>query len=160
MDIKQVEQLVSLMKEEGLTELAIETDDYKVSLKRQAEPAPPMSLSGPRDTAGVHPGLAAETEAEVVTASAVGTFHLAEGVAIGAAVTAGQVVAVVESMRIPHEVNARQGGVVSEILVPNGAAVEFDQPLVAILPVGATSPGAEDELLGEAGAGTGLGPIS
>ena len=156
MEIERVEELIKLMKEEGITELAIETPQYKVSLKRHPDS---VAVPGVAAQAAAEPQgqQAPDSETELVTSSAVGTFHLSDGIVVGSALSAGQVVAVIESMRIPHEVSVRQAGVVSEILVPEGAAVEYDQPLMEIVPSG-TMQGLEDDLLGEAGAGAGLGP--
>lgn len=73
----------------------------------------------------------------VITATAVGLFRqMSPPLEIGAAVKAGQVVAIVESLKIPNEIVAAQAGRVSQLLAEDGQGVEYGQPLLAIAPQG------------------------
>lgn len=138
MDVERVEALVSLMKAEGIAELAIESPDLKISIKR--EPAAAANAPAPYEVAPVEPHApeAAEGEAEtgpvLVRSPAVGRLQLAEGVALGRVVAAGQVLAIVEAMRIPNEVRSPGAGTILEILATEGSVVEYGQPLITVEP--------------------------
>jgi acetyl-CoA carboxylase biotin carboxyl carrier protein len=137
MDLERIEALVNLMKSEGLTELTVESPDFKISIKREASPVAggaPVS-SGPARVESFPPEAPMmETGPIAVRSPAVGRLQLAEGVALGHVVAAGQVVAVVESMRIPNEVRAPAAGTVLEIFAQEGSVVEYGQPLMTIEP--------------------------
>ncbi|KPJ61852.1 hypothetical protein AMK68_05630 [candidate division KD3-62 bacterium DG_56] len=144
MDVEQVEALVSLMKEEGIAELTVESPDFKISIKRDLSaaaagaPAAPGSLH--IDSPGAESAAPPVATGPVAVASpAVGRVQLAEGIASGVVVAAGQVVAVVEAMRIPNEVRAAFAGTVLDILVQNGSVVEYGQTLMTIEPSGEMS---------------------
>jgi len=144
MDVERVEALVNLMKEEGIAELTIESPDFKISIKRDLSAAAAGTKAAP---GSLHIGSpapesgapAAATGPVAVTSPAVGRVQLGEGVAPGVVVAAGQVVAVVEAMRIPNEVRAAFAATVLEVLVQDGSVVEYGQPLMMIEPSGEVS---------------------
>lgn len=139
MDVERVEALVNLMKEEGIAELTVESPDFKISIKRDLSAAAAGTGAAPESPRIGSPASESGAPAVVtgpvaVTSPAVGRVQLAEGIASGVVVAAGQVVAVVEAMRIPNEVRAAFAGTVLEILVPDGSVVEYGQPLITIEP--------------------------
>jgi acetyl-CoA carboxylase biotin carboxyl carrier protein len=139
MDVERVEALVNLMKAEGIAELTIESPDFKVSIKRELPPATGGASAAPEVApVGPYAPQAPEGVTEAgplaVRSPAVGRLQLAEGVAVGRVVAAGQVLAVVEAMRIPNEVRSPAAGTILEILATEGAVVEYGQPLITIEP--------------------------
>ncbi len=159
-DLKTLKQLVRLMVDNDLTELDLEGDGEKVRLRRKnggpdvqyvpaAAPAPVVSAPAPA------PAVAATAAAPADGASAppdedeglvpikcpmVGTFYTAPSpeaeafVKVGDSITAESVVCIVEAMKVFNEIKAEASGVIAKILVENGQAVEFDQPLFMIKP--------------------------
>ncbi|MBO4143011.1 acetyl-CoA carboxylase biotin carboxyl carrier protein [Micromonospora tulbaghiae] len=111
------------------------------------DPAPPAQRVA--EPAGVLPARAAEpaartapaTDRPAVRSPVVGTFYRAPEpgampfVAVGDLVRPGQVVGIVEAMKLMNEVTAGQAGRVVEVLVDDGKPVEYDQPLIALEPV-------------------------
>ena len=143
MDVERVEALVNLMKAEGIAELTIESPDLKISIKRNLAGSPgsaPVLVAesepGGQPSPQAPQGAAADvaTGPVAVTSPAVGRLQLAEGVAAGHLVAAGQVLAIVEAMRIPNEVRAPAAGTVLEVLATEGSVVEYGQLLMTIEP--------------------------
>ncbi len=133
MNLDELRELCKLMREEGLVELTLEEEGRRISLRRQAErPGTPSP----------EPAVEAEPEAgELVRSPVVGTFwrRPAPGedpfVEVGDRVVAGQVLCVVEAMKVMNEVRAERPGVVERILAEDGQPVEYGQPLFLIRPL-------------------------
>ena len=148
MDVKRVEELIELMRRSGVTHLALELPDYKISITRGAEPSG-ESAAGPAE-AGVageraapdSPSAAGAPQAQgvTVTSPVVGVFHNGgmieprHPVKEGDRVEAGQLVAAIEAMKVPNELRAPVGGVVARLLAEDGAPVAYGQPLLVIAP--------------------------
>jgi len=135
MDLERLRELVEMMREAGVAELSIEMPDLKVSIKRAV---------GEEGTAAktVSAGDAEEkqeAEGVPVTSPVVGIFHLTgadEGkpVAEGDLIEEGEIIGVVEAMKISHELRSPLSGVIGRILEEDGTPVEFGQPLFLIRP--------------------------
>jgi len=127
MDLEEIKKLCALMREEELVELTVEEGGRRITLRR----AP-----GPR---GLPPEAPAK-EGIIVRAPVVGTFwpRPAPGeppfVKVGDLVQPGQVLCIVEAMKVMNEVRAEVAGVVEEIFVEEGEAVEYGQPLFRLRP--------------------------
>jgi len=145
MNIAEIKKIVRLMEETGLIEFEREDENGRIRLKRaiasaeipdaHARPArPPADASAP-------PGM------QDITSPMVGTFYRrpsAESepfVDVGRKVSADTVVCVIEAMKVMNEVTADLEGEIVEVLVEDGAAVEFAQPLFRVrsLPCSAES---------------------
>lgn len=102
-----------------------------------AEAAPAAAQVSAQETASVEES-APETAGNVVKSPLVGTFYAAPAedaepfVKVGDSVKEGQVLAIVEAMKLMNEIESDYSGTVKEILVENGQAVEFGQPLFVI----------------------------
>ena len=160
-DMETVSALAALVDEKKLEEITIERDGKKITVKgKKCPPPPPMGAPMPPMgmPAGVPAGVPAapvqQTAAEapasnagigaavpsgnVVKAPLVGTFYAASApdkppfVTVGKRVKKGDVLMIIESMKLMNEVQSDFDGVVEEILVNNGQAVEFDQPIMII----------------------------
>ena len=145
MDLSRVEELIELMRQSGVTQLSLELPDFKVSISRGPE--------GTRVRSRVEPETSAEAEEEQPAAPAeaeraglpvvspvVGIFHNGgmldprEIVREGDRVQEGQLIAAIEAMKVPNELRAPVTGVISRLLVEDGAAVEYGQTLLLIEP--------------------------
>ena len=156
MDIKEIKQIVDLMKRSDLIEFEIEEDNFKLRLKRHhpdAEPGlptmPPVVVGAPAvsappapaPTSGAEPaGAAAPPAGEVIKSPMVGTFYRAPNpespsfVEIGTSVTPDSVVCIIEAMKVMNEIQSELTGKVAEVLVENGQSVEYGQPLFRLQP--------------------------
>lgn len=128
MDLEELRKLCALMREEGLVELTLEEGGRRVTLRRALQALAP---SAPKPT----------LEGVLVRAPVVGTFWIrpAPGeppfVKVGDLVQPGQVLCIIEAMKVMNEVRAEVAGVVEEILVEEGDPVEYGQPLFRLRPV-------------------------
>ena len=155
MEVKEIKKLVDLMLKNDLRELEIQDGDKKVVLKRGAgESVPTVTLSPiqatqlPGGTVGEQPAAAEtpaaksseEEEFESIVSPMVGTFYESPNpespayVNVGDKVTDETVVCVVEAMKVMNEIKAGITGTVEKVMVRNGAAVEFGQPMFLVRP--------------------------
>ncbi len=134
--IEKVKNLISLMNENGLAEIEVEEEATKIRLKRNSLDSIQTSIQLPDVKSSLQEGttkyLTSKNESNVseVVAPMVGTFYTsAPGadpyVAIGDDVGEETVVCIIEAMKIMNEVKAETKGKIVEILVENGAAVEY-----------------------------------
>lgn len=153
MDIRKVKKLIELLEESGIAEIEIKEGEEAVRISRMprahigAHPAPVAPLSVPAALApsAAHP--AAPTQAppprpkaneHVVTAPMVGTFYSASSpgakpfVDIGDEVKVGQVLCIIEAMKMMNQIESDRAGRITSIMVSNGEPVEFGQPLFVI----------------------------
>lgn len=143
MNIDQIESLVSLVSRSTVAEVSVRTEGHRITVRRNpasrsgrpsvARPAAPRS---PQAIAAAEElgSAGSQTEGLIwVTAPLVGIYYHAEPpVTVGVEISPGQVIGVVESMKLMNEVRSEQGGVVVESAIEAGMAVEFGQPLFAI----------------------------
>ncbi len=154
MDIKNIEKLVKIFDASSLTELSIEEDGSNIYLSRNKEvlAAPqPVAYSAPQQmsavqSAPIESSVAAESvtpkaiEGHQVCSPIVGTFYAAPSpdsdnyVSIGDKVKVGQTLCIVEAMKVMNEIESDKAGTIVEILIENGEAVEYNQPLFVIKP--------------------------
>jgi acetyl-CoA carboxylase biotin carboxyl carrier protein len=145
--IEKVKNLISLMNENGIAEIEVEEDATKIRLKRNSLDSIQTSIQLPDVKPSLQEGttkyLTSKSESNIseVVAPMVGTFYTsAPGadpyVAIGDEVGEETVVCIIEAMKIMNEVKAETKGKIVEILVENGTAVEYGQPLFSVEPSG------------------------
>ncbi|HEV2042887.1 MAG TPA: acetyl-CoA carboxylase biotin carboxyl carrier protein [Casimicrobiaceae bacterium] len=144
MDLRKLKTLIELVENSGIAELEVSEGEERVRITRSLPPshhAP--GLAGAN--AGVSVGdvaagqqVAPPAEGHVVKAPMVGTFYRAAApgsasfVEVGDVVQAGDPLCIIEAMKLMNEIEADQAGIVKAILVENGQAVEYGQPLVII----------------------------
>lgn len=142
MDIKTIRELAVLMREEGLEALTLERDDETISLKRPRAGRTPSAAPAPA-AIGDAPIAAAEAtvqEAGTVTVSSpmVGVYYAAATpdaapfVTQGQTVAKGDVLCIIEAMKLMNEIVAEEAGIVTKCYQTNGKLVEFGQPLFEI----------------------------
>ena len=161
MDIKQVQELIRFVSKSGVNEVSIEEKDFKITIKTNQAPtyvnatipAPaPVSQAVPAAAPAV-PAPAAEPKTPAVAATddtskyiavkspMIGTFYRSAGpekpafVNVGDEVRAGQVVCIIEAMKLFNEIESEVSGRIVKILVDNSTPVEYDQPLFLVEPV-------------------------
>lgn len=142
--IECVETLVKLVKDNDLAKLKISTEDIDIVIEGNRcppmPPMPPMSMPAMAPAPAAAPTVSAEKAASgnIITSPIIGTFYAAPSpdkapfVKVGDTVNAGDVVCIIESMKLMNELNSDFSGKVAEIYVNNGDAVEFGQKLMRI----------------------------
>jgi acetyl-CoA carboxylase biotin carboxyl carrier protein len=145
---REIRRLADLLREYGLTEIEIEQEGLRVRLRREfAGPAPvPAAAAAPasQGEAGAQamPAAPAASQAHLLTIEApmVGTFYRAPSpdaqpfVREGDRVKKGQVVCIVEAMKLMNEIESKVAGRVMKVLVENAQPVEYGQPLFLLEP--------------------------
>lgn len=154
MNVKEIKEMISLMNENGLVELEIEKDGMRVKLKKSwggsAEAfanAPVIIERGrmnppeaPRETQAPPTERLPEKSVEIM-APMVGTFYRTPSpeapayVEIGQTIEVGQVICIIEAMKLMNEIKSEVKGKIAEILVDNAEPVEFGQPMFLIEPM-------------------------
>jgi acetyl-CoA carboxylase biotin carboxyl carrier protein len=150
----ELRELISLLRENGLAELELENEGFRVRLRRESEPggsshaaAPvphPAPAPAPSSSGPAHPGTLATTAAaqdqdlHIISSPIVGTFYRSPSptadafVKIGSNVESETVVCIIEAMKLMNEIQAETSGEVVKIYVENGQPVEYGQPLFGI----------------------------
>jgi acetyl-CoA carboxylase biotin carboxyl carrier protein len=154
MDIRKVKKLIELLEESGVSEIEIKEGEESVRISRHppggvhtyappmAYPSPPMppppaatGTTGAMAAAAAGPAHAPD---KVVTAPMVGTFYAAPApgakpfVEIGSEVKPGDVLCIIEAMKMMNQIESDKAGRVVSVLVKNGDPVEFGQSLFVI----------------------------
>lgn len=156
MDIKQIQELVKLINKSNIGELSIEENDFKITIRQKKEPAqhlttpvqqlppqqiPPIStLPQPQVT---KPEASNSKTENLLTIKSpmIGTFYRQAGpgkpifVNVGDEIAVGQVVCIIEAMKLFNEIESEVSGRISKVLVEDASPVEFDQPLFLVEPL-------------------------
>lgn len=158
MNLKEIKELIELMKNTDISELEIERSGVKVRLRKGGDVTfhpsmprmeyPPAAIVAPAVTEAPVPASAAGTAEEPVkkslikvTSPIVGTFYRSSSpdkppyVEVGDVVKKGQVLCIIEAMKLMNEIECETAGKIIQILVESSAPVEYGQPLFAIEPV-------------------------
>lgn len=136
MELKEILELVQAVSNSALIHFQYEAKDgTKLSMEKGSDGVQPTVAAKPVE---VLPSIQKEAEGKLLCSPLVGTFYAApaEGaeayVKLGDTVQKGQVLAIVEAMKLMNEIESEYDGVVEEILVENGQMVEYGQPLFRI----------------------------
>lgn len=157
MDIRKVKKLIELLEESNIDEIEIKEGEESVRISRngaqsaaipqylpqyapppQAPAAPPVAVAPAAAAEPVTPAAAAPG-GHVVHSPMVGTFYSSPSpsspvfVEVGQAVKMGDVICIVEAMKMMNQIEADKSGTIEAVLVENGEPVEFDQPLFSIV---------------------------
>ena len=156
MNLKEIKELIEMLKGTDISELEIERSGVKVRLRKGGDvtfhPAmprmeyPPAAIVAPAVAAVPSPPVEKAAEPakanEVkVTSPIVGTFYRSSSpdkpsyVEIGAAVKKGQVLCIIEAMKLMNEIESESSGKIVQVLVENGQPVEYGQALFVIEPM-------------------------
>lgn len=159
MTVEEIKELIQVVNESGIAELEVQRGENRVRIRRATGPAsqdyvlPPTSYAqaqqvtapvsyepGPYQSAQIHAAPAAEAERAYVKSPIVGTFYEAASpgtppfVKVGDRVSPGQVLCIIESMKLMNEIESEVSGTVVAKLVENGQPVEYGESLFAVQP--------------------------
>jgi acetyl-CoA carboxylase biotin carboxyl carrier protein len=150
MDIRKVKKLIELLEESGISELEISEGEESVRISRHprmamqvpmtmasplVQAAPPLPAATPATSAGEHKP---RKDDYTVTSPMVGTYYSAASpgaksfVEIGTEIKVGQILCIIEAMKMMNQIESDKAGRVTAILAKNGEPVEFGQPLFII----------------------------
>ena len=151
MDIRKVKKLIELLEESGVSEIEIKEGEETVRISRHSPPSAPVYAAPvayasapssaptlPAPAAAAAPTPPAHAPEKVVTAPMVGTFYAAPApgakpfVEIGSEVKPGDVLCIIEAMKMMNQIESDKAGRVVSVLVKNGDPVEFGQSLFVI----------------------------
>ncbi|MGE8496492.1 MAG: acetyl-CoA carboxylase biotin carboxyl carrier protein [Pseudomonas sp.] len=152
MDIRKVKKLIELLEESGIDELEIKEGEESVRISRHSKqpafmqqpmyaPAPAAApvAAAPVAAAEAAAPAAAKLNGTVVRSPMVGTFYRAASptsgnfVEVGSVVKKGDILCIVEAMKMMNHIEAETSGTIESILGENGQPVEYDQPLFTIV---------------------------
>ena len=157
MDLRKLKKLIDLVEQSGIAELEITEGEERVRISRGGgfiaagapgvvahQPVPPAttvapaaSASAPAPTAN-EAAASEEPQGHVLKAPMVGTFYRASApgakpfVEVGQSVAVGDVLCIIEAMKLLNEIEADQTGTIKAVLVENAQPVEYGQPLFVI----------------------------
>lgn len=160
MDLKQIKQIIDLMKRSELSEFAVEEEGFKLKIRRggnglpivsssrgsnhpfalasEQAPAPSVAAAPATPTSGASTPVKEEADIIYIKSPMVGTFYRAPSpeskpfADAGTKVTETSVVCIIEAMKIMNEIQAELKGTVVEVLVENGQPVEYGQRLFKV----------------------------
>ena len=151
MDIRKVKKLIELLEESNINELEITEGEESVRISRGAPvtysaPPAPTPVAAPAAPAVIAPAAAQapapaadELSGHVVRSPMVGSFYSSPApgspafVQVGQAVAPGDVLCIIEAMKMMNQIEADKAGTIGAILLEDGEPVEFDQPMFTIV---------------------------
>jgi len=150
MDIRKVKKLIELLEESGISELEISEGEESVRISRHPRMAMQAPMAAPLPMAAAAPASAPATPAtaagehkprvddNTVTSPMVGTYYSASApgakpfAELGNEIKVGQILCIIEAMKMMNQIESDKTGRVTAILAKNGEPVEFGQPLFII----------------------------
>jgi acetyl-CoA carboxylase biotin carboxyl carrier protein len=150
MDIRKIKKLIDLIQESDVAEIEIHEGEESVRISRTSSHAPlvmhapaaptpaPVALPAAPALEAPAPVTAGPNTANAVKSPMVGTFYRSSSpeapafVEVGQTVSAGDVICIIEAMKMFNQIEADRSGTVKAILVENGQPVEYNEPLVII----------------------------
>lgn len=158
MKAKEIQDLIDFISNSGLAEVKIETDEFKLSIKKHSDaparvessvaPAPaPAPAAAPNPAPAAPTTPAAEPKEDnskyvEIKSPMIGTFYRTPNpdtdpfVNVGDTVSKGQPVCIIEAMKLFNEIESEVSGKIVKVLVENSQPVEYDQPLFLVDPAG------------------------
>jgi acetyl-CoA carboxylase biotin carboxyl carrier protein len=163
MDLKQIQELIRFVAKAGVSEVQLEREDFKIVIKTgqgaeaphpqqivysapapvqqmPVQPAPAQNVTAQQPQSAEQTAAAAESKMVTIKSPMIGTFYRKPGpdkdafVKVGDKISAGQVVCVIEAMKLFNEIESDISGTIVKILVDDTSPVEYDQPLFLVEP--------------------------
>ncbi|MBA5793018.1 acetyl-CoA carboxylase biotin carboxyl carrier protein [Flavobacterium sp. xlx-214] len=160
MDIKEIQNLIKFVAKSGATEVKLEMDDFKITIKTTTEAAaaenvpymqqmpvgmPQVQIAAPVatvETAAPAQAASTDDDAKYITIKSpiIGTFYRKPSpdkpafVEVGSTIKTGDVLCVIEAMKLFNEIESEISGKIVKVLVDDSSPVEFDQPLFLVDP--------------------------
>ena len=160
MDIKQIQDLIKFVSKSGVNEVSIEEKDFKITIKTtNQEPtyisasmpaaaplaiqAPPLSGAAAPQPASAQVTVSTTDDLKYITIKSpmIGTFYRSSSpdkpnfVSVGDEIAVGQVLCIIEAMKLFNEIESEVSGRIVKVLMDNSSPVEYDQPLFIIEPI-------------------------
>ena len=150
MDLRKIKKLIDLLEESNLAEIEIKEGEESVRISRHPSGGtfammpqhmmygPPPAPAAPAAPAPMAPAAAAEPAGHLVRSPMVGTFYRSPSpgakafVEVGQSVKAGEVICIIEAMKMMNQIESDKAGRIVSVLAKNGDPVEFGQPLFVI----------------------------
>ena len=152
MDIRKIKKLIELVEESGITELEVSEEEGSVRISRAtvatpanvqysipaAAPTPVAAPAAPVAAPAAPAAAPEEIAGHKIRSPMVGTFYRSPSpeakafVEVGQTVKVGDALCIVEAMKMMNRIEADKAGVIKAILINDGEAVEFDEPLIVI----------------------------
>ncbi|HEY0674630.1 MAG TPA: acetyl-CoA carboxylase biotin carboxyl carrier protein [Immundisolibacter sp.] len=143
MDIRKIKKLMELVEHSGINELEVREGEESIRLSKAPAGVMMTPVAAPSAAPAMAPAAVAAAPVQPAghtqTAPMVGTFYRAASpdsapfVEVGKQVAVGDVICIIEAMKLMNQIEAEKAGVVAAILVEDGQPVEFGQPLVVIV---------------------------
>ena len=141
--VEQIQELITSLSKNKMSKLKIQSGEYRLEIEGEKEtvvqgPVAVVTTAAPSATAPTQESPAAISGGNIVVSPIVGTFYespspeSAPFVRVGSQVKRGDVLFIIESMKLMNEVTSQFDGVVEQIHVKNGQAVEYNQPVLTI----------------------------
>jgi acetyl-CoA carboxylase biotin carboxyl carrier protein len=153
MDIKQIQELIRFVAKSGVNEVAIEQEDFKITIKTNQAPtvvhatipaaAPVAQVAAPAPAAApavAEPAVADTSHYITIKSPMIGTFYRSSSpdkplfVNVGDEINTGDVLCIIEAMKLFNEIESEVSGKIVKVLVDNASPVEYDQPLFLVDP--------------------------
>ena len=143
MELEDLKSLIELLKDTDVTDLQVEKEGTKVRIRRE-KMFPSIEISSQKKTASQEAAVEKEEETQrliTVTAPIVGTFYRSPSpeashfVEPGLQIKKGEVLCIIEAMKLMNEIESEVDGTVVKVLVENGQPVEYGEPLFLIEPL-------------------------
>lgn len=157
MDLKDIQNLIKFVAKSGASEVKLETDDVKITIKTGSEETTivqqmpmaqmpqmqmPLAQAQPIETAGEATKVAETDDSKYITVKSpiIGTFYRKPSpdkplfVEVGQSIAVGDVLCIIEAMKLFNEIESEVSGKIVKILVDDSSPVEFDQPLFLVDP--------------------------
>ncbi len=145
MELDEIKNLIELLKETDITELMIEKEGSKLKIKREKffssyEAVPSVVKNVQKEMQEPKEFVVEDQKLATITSPIVGIFYSAtspEGppfVEVGSQVKKGQVLCIVEAMKLMNEIECDADGTIAKILIENGQPVEYGEPLFLVDP--------------------------
>ena len=140
MDLRKLKKLIDLVESSGISELEITEGEEKVKISRNSgiSQTPQLIQSQPQLIQTEKPAMPPSIDGEPINSPMVGSFYRAASpdsspfIEIGSTVKKGDVLCIIEAMKLLNEIESEHDGIIKKILVENGQPVEFGEPLFII----------------------------
>ncbi len=140
MDIKEIQELIKFVAKSGVSEVSIDRKDFKITIKAQSNMQTIVNATIPAAPAPAAPAAEA-SNLITIKSPMIGTFYRSSSpdkpsfVNVSDEVKAGQVVCIIEAMKLFNEIESEISGKIVKVLVDNASPVEYDQPLFLVEPM-------------------------
>ena len=158
MELKEIQSLIKFISNSSVDEVSVERKDFKISIKKNAptvvqqaaipasapavveKAAAPAAPPAPKEEAAPAPAASAASNLVEVKSPMIGTFYRRPSpdkpnfVEVGSVIEKGQIVCIIEAMKLFNEIESEVSGKVVKILVDDSEPVEYDQPLFLVEP--------------------------